>query len=445
MKILVVTAWYAPFIHPRAHRWRAICAQWAQEGHEVHVLTARLEEARESGFLEGVWVHRVGYDSLKEWVYAQVGGLSKRGRVGQLPQKQGLAIRCLEWMYTRIWKGLFFPDDACIWYFPAKRKMRQMLENQSFDAVITVSLPFTGHLLGYQCLRRNPRQKQSKPIWLADVGDPFSFQAKAPNNAFLYGKLNQKLEKKILESADVVSVTTAATMAKYKSLLGSQITEQMSVIPPLFEEPLGDSTIFLPPPASGKLRIGYFGALYAPTRTPERFLDILALLRAHYPNIVARVEFHFFGEVNAAFQRDLEAIPEIRLHGLCSRATAWSAMNAMDVLLNLGNTTDFQLPSKVVDYWARGKPIMSISAVENDLFEQFLTGKAAFFAIKPAKAGLSTQALRAAMIWLIQQKSNQTIESIRPNMSAYQVAQIARGYQDLIVAKTAQSATHKSE
>ncbi len=375
MKILIVTAWYHPFIHPRAHRWTAIAEHWAGEGHEIHVLTARVRESGRSEVLNGVQIHRAGFDSLKEWVYFWFGSRKARGRVGVKPAKPSPAVRLFAWIYRTVWKNIFFPDDACVWYFPARRKLRQLLEKEAFDAVITVSLPFTGHLLGLEITSRTFRKFQTfgklKPVWLADIGDPFSFQANPPNNRFFYQKKNRRLERLILETADAVTVTTEATLRKYREQFGEQAVAKMAVIHPLLLLKQTVEGTLHQAIHHSSLKIGYFGALYAPTRTPDAFLDLLAQTFALRPDLRGRLEIHFYGEIFPEFFGKLSTEPSIQLHGLCSREEAWVAMQQMDILLNIGNTTDFQLPSKAVEYLAAGKPVLNLSYVENDPFAIF--------------------------------------------------------------------------
>ena len=196
MKLLIVSAWYKPFVHPRAHRWSALAEYWAKKGHEVHVITARVNTPKGLTNLNGVFVHRVGFDSLKEYVYQITGEKNGRGRVDVKPAQATWYWAILEWLYRQIWKRIYFPDDTCIWYFPAKRKLLKLLSTEKFDGLITVSLPFTDHLLGLAA-----KEKYLGLPWIADTGDPFSFQAKAPNSSFLYTPLNKKLEKEVRDAA----------------------------------------------------------------------------------------------------------------------------------------------------------------------------------------------------------------------------------------------------
>ena len=48
------------------------------------------------------------------------------------------------------------------------------------------------------------------------------------------------------------------------------------------------------------------------------------------------------------------------LHGLKPRHVVQAAMQESTILVNLGNATDYQLPSKVVEYLALGKPVLNI-------------------------------------------------------------------------------------
>lgn len=423
--MLIVTAWYSPFIHPRAHRWTAIAEHWASEGHEVHVLTAKVRECRQSEVRQGVRVHRVGFDSLKEWVYAGFNVESARGRVGVLPSKPGRFARLAGWFYQSIWKNLYFPDDACVWYFPARRKLKQLLENEAFDVLFTVSLPFTGHLLGLG----------QRVFWVADIGDPFSFQAKAPNNRFLYQHLNRHLERLVLKSAHAVVLTTEAARQKYRAQFGEDAVSRMSVIPPVCTFPLSTDQRSAQRRTS-VTKLGYFGALYAPTRTPDAFLKLLSQTFSVSPAWRERLEVHFYGEVFPEFYEMLAAEPVIRLHGLCSRADAWAAMQEMDILVNIGNTTDFQLPSKAVDYLASGKPILNLSYTQNDPFAKFFEGNPMVFNLIVEEERVTEVELQHWLAWLEGEKPSLSEAEIKRLISPFSVKSIAERYLELMIIHT---------
>jgi len=433
LKILIVTAWYAPFIHPRAHRWTAVAEHWASEGHAVHVLTARVRECGQNETLQGVQVHRVGFDSLKEWVYYWLGSQGARGRVGRKPEKPSLTLHFTSWLYKTVWKNMFFPDDACVWYFPARRKLRQLLDSETFDAVFTVSLPFTGHLLGLATLPTDQSCKTGKPFWLADIGDPFSFQAKLPNNRFFYQKQNRQLEQKVLEKADAVTVTTEATLCKYRELFGEKAVATMRVIPPLLVvQPIVNHHSSLVIGHSSFVKIGYFGAFYAPTRTPDAFLDLLSQTFALRPDLRERLKVHFYGEIFPEFFEKLNHEPSIQLHGLCSRDEVQAAMQQMDILINIGNATDFQLPSKAVDYLAAGKTVLNLSYVENDPFVELFKGNPMLFNLNVENGRVGNHELVRWLAWLEMEKPSLSRAEIRARIAPFLVERIAKQYLELI-------------
>ena len=59
------------------------------------------------------------------------------------------------------------------------------------------------------------------------------------------------------------------------------------------------------------------------------------------------------------------------MHGVVSREQALAATREADVLVNLGNQTAFQLPSKVVEYAAAGKPVVNIAPHREDSSIEF--------------------------------------------------------------------------
>jgi len=426
VRLLIVTAWYAPFIHPRAHRWAALAEHWAAQGHEVHVVCGRRRDCAKGLKVNGVYVHRTGFDSLKEWVYYHFGSQNARGRVGALPQKPTFASRIAAWLYRAVWKNLCFPDDAALWYFPAKKRAAQLFAAQPFDVLISVSLPFSGHLVGLFLKKKHPRL-----TWLADIGDPFSFSPNPQNNLFWFEKINRRLERRVLQTADRCIVTCEALLHKYQHELGQQAVKKMYVIPPLLTNSLAAEQ-HETRNTKHETRIAFFGALYAPVRTPDALLHLLTQIRLHHPDLYERSEIHFYGEIFPEFFEKLNAESCIRLHGLCSREAAWAAIQQADILLNIGNTTDFQLPSKAVDYLASGKPVLNLSYTERDPFAQFLEkempDKSLIFNLKVKNGRVGEQEARRCAEWLGAEKTPVGKEDLERRIAQFSVEKIGEDY-----------------
>jgi hypothetical protein len=54
------------------------------------------------------------------------------------------------------------------------------------------------------------------------------------------------------------------------------------------------------------------------------------------------------------------------IHGLVSRQKVALAMIGADVLVNIGNDSEAQLASKVIEYMAVGKPILNMVSIPRD-------------------------------------------------------------------------------
>jgi hypothetical protein len=276
--------------------------------------------------------------------------------------------------------------------------LRQLLQTEAFDAIITVSLPVTGHLLGLEA--RRMRGSTPAPFWLADIGDPFSFQLNPPNNRFLYQRKNLRLERKILESADAVTVTTPATLHAYEAQFGTRAVARMSVIPPVLS------------------------VHQVPGNTVQA--------QSAKPDLRGRLEVHFYGEIFPEFYNRLREAPGIHLHGLCSREDAWAGMQQMDFLLNIGNTTDFQLPSKAVEYLATGKPVLHLSYVANDPFTAMFGEGASVLTLSVENGKVREEMIQPWLEWLESEKMPMDPVSIKERVASFLVENVAAKYLAII-------------
>lgn len=279
------------------------------------------------------------------------------------------------------WRKLYWPDGSCLWLLPARRRALQLLQQNEFDALISVGTPFTCHLVAKACKKQFPNT-----TWLMDIEDPFSIAEEFPNNNFaLYRHLNHRSEKAAIHCADAISLTNPAVRRRYAAVFPEAIGK-MQVIPPLYDPPV-PSDYSLPPRRSGEIRLGYFGSFYHKIRTPERFLELLEAAFRQSEELHERLRVHFFGYIEpefiAMFDRFRSLSPKIQLHGLLRREDAAAALQQMDALLHIGNTTDYHLPSKSPEYLFSGKPIVNIAACESDTFKEFAGERSALLHIQP--------------------------------------------------------------
>ena len=369
MKILVICYCYPPDPGPRAYRWSAIARHWAAAGHEVHVISARKGGAPTRETLDGVEVHRVG-GAISENVRIRLERLRGGGGTAE-PSDEGIGstgfsgwARWLKLLHDATWQKIYWPESACLWYFPAARKALELARRIAFDNLISVSTPFTGHLVGKRVKGVFPDLH-----WLVDIGDPFSFGEPPFNNERLHAARNLRSERALFASADAISVTVRSCAEEYARRF-PESAAKIAVIPPLYSAPAP-----APEPEEkrgGKARLVFTGSLYAAIRNPGCVLEIMAHILPDRPNF----ELHFYGRVNdcaGIFEAHRAKLGgQLFVHGPVPRDEAQAAVAGAHALINIGNATRFQLPSKLVDYAASGKPIVNLVSVPDDAAVGFL-------------------------------------------------------------------------
>ncbi len=237
------------------------------------------------------------------------------------------------------------------------------------------------------------RRRRGGLRWILDLGDPFSFLVETPpNNQFLYSGLNRRFERAAFRAADAVSVTNRRTADRYCAEF-PESAGKITVIPPLLSAQVSPA----PARAQGAaLRIAYLGTLYLGLREPDFLLSLFDAACAASPDRL--LELHFYGDAGACApvleRHCAESGGRVKLHGVVSRNEALEAMRGADVLVNLGNETAFQLPSKVVEYAAAGKPVVNIASHNEDSSIEFF--RAYPQALNLVAAGASPTSAQAA-------------------------------------------------
>lgn len=379
MRLLIIAYSYYPALTPRAFRWTAVAEALVSRGHDVYVICNKEATVRKSESVNGVKVYRVGAnfrESFRIWLGSSSPNFMASGAMDADPKApfktvQVYIARMVKWIYDHSVKKILWPDFACFWYFPALACANNLLQKGKFDAVVTISLPFSGHCVGLKLKKRYGIR------WIVDIGDPFSFMIETPvNNHRLYRRLNYRTESKVLNYSDGITVTADATKIQYMTRFPNLTADKISVIPPLFVEPVDEDKPAPFFPDFSKTRLIFAGTLYEKIRNPSALLELFNRLLKSTDG--ENLELHFLGVINDCYKffdkyRALIGV-KIFLHGLVPRATAVKAMQGGTILVNLGNSTTFQLPSKVVEYAMLGKPVLNITNQPSDSSQNFFFG-----------------------------------------------------------------------
>jgi glycosyltransferase involved in cell wall biosynthesis len=362
-------------VSARAHRWATLAEYWAREcGHEVHVICGWQSGLEEFEYYNGVQVHRVRGGWLARKVadigssdFARQSQHAKSDGTTRSPVARFNPLKLCMHIGGAFWRSIRWPDYACLWHWPATEVARQLMQKYQFKAIYTVSHPFSGHLVGLQL-----HDEFSDVPWIVDIGDPFCFLDQTPtNNQRLYKKLNYRVEGQIFDRASAISVTTSETRDEYVRLFPAN-RGKIQVIPPLVSPIYPPGQDASQPREKTMRRLVFCGALYRSIRNPRGLLKLFAELVArnepwelHFVGATRDCEQEFEPYKNLLNQR-------IFIHGIMPREAAIQHMQNADALVNLGNSTAYQLPSKLVEYVMLKRPILNLVINPNDTSAAFL-------------------------------------------------------------------------
>jgi len=421
VKILLITYSYTPDLTPRAFRWAALADELAQAGHEVHVLCAAELGPSPEVTVEGVQVHRV-----RDWLINAstrvTAGAASPG--ASRPGGWRAASRSFLRKTARtIWRATHWPDYACGWILPSAKKARELCRSNQYNWIVSVSHPFSGHMVGWLIQKDAPGAR-----WLVDIGDPFCLMEEpSPNNRRLYAWLNRWMEARVLDRADAISVTTESTRQLYEAHF-SRTLGKVHLMPPLLSLPPVPAAI----ERTGQgvaVRLVFVGTLYRRLRSPRYLLACFAALISRMPG--RAIELHFYGATNDCAE-ELNACPEparssVFVHGIVGRSEVHSAMMEADILVNIGNDSASQLASKVIEYMSMGKPILNIISAESDTSMAAMVDYPAALTLLRGETPPSTDL--DALCSFIERPpsvSPTTVEAVRARYSAAHIAALYR-------------------
>jgi glycosyltransferase involved in cell wall biosynthesis len=382
MKILIISYSYTPDRNPRALRWAALSEEWVKQDHEVYVVTRRRSiKERQKETVNGVNIRRVGSiwsAQIREWLTKST-PMQQGVEIGspyQIHSKRFSILLLLrkiaKFCYNLTWKRIYWPDSSCLWILSAVGCAYFLIRKHNLNILISVSHPFSDHVVGLLL-----NKICSGLNWLADNGDPFAFLEESPPNNFrIWGKLNFWIENKVISSVSCFAVTTASTAEVYQRLFPNNI-DKILVIPHLLQTgiyQLADNVTLSN--KTDKIVLLFVGTFYHKIRNPGLLLDLLEQIICHSSKLESCLQLQIIGSTNNMVVELLENRPnlisKVFLYEKLPHAKAMAAMFRADCLVNIGNATHYQMPTKVIEYMFTGKPILNLTTIENDSSRQVL-------------------------------------------------------------------------
>ena len=346
-KYLIVTHQFLPHVSPRTTRWKLLVDELVSLGHEVTVLTGTKQHSQDSN-IEIIFVGNSRASNVVVSLRNQSNSLDSKNRI------KSIIFKLLKKVYRFVIRNFAWPDYTMFWLISVF-KVRKKL-NLEYDVLVTVSLPFSSHIAGYLI-----NKKMGKP-WIMDVGDPFTLKTTAPeNNSFLYGRLNKHYETKFYQQASKVLFTHDD--ARKIHIKEFQINPSITAVgQPIskFREHLYEQTKNYNY-TNNDIKFGYFGIFTHGVRTPVNFINFLDKFQNY--------EMHWYinSDSESILQKNTLDSSKHNFNSHVARDEALQLMTkSFHCLVSIGNLNPNQIPSKVIEYIATGKPVIHFAEIKDD-------------------------------------------------------------------------------
>ena len=257
--------------------------------------------------------------------------------------------------------NLFIPDARVFWVKPSVKYLKQYIQDNNIETIITSGPPHSLHLIGLEL------KQELKVNWLADFRDPWTTIGyhKALKLSNYASKKHKKLEFQVLNSADTIIVTSNTTKSEFQAITSKPI----EVITNGY-----DVEKIVRPPLDENFTLAHIGSLLS-ERNPKLLWETLSELLQEIPDFKNHFELKLIGTVS---QEIIETIHHYKLDkylnnlGYVSHDEAVLQQRKSQVLLLIEiNSEDTKsiLPGKLFEYMVSERPIIAIGPNGSDFAE----------------------------------------------------------------------------
>lgn len=281
---------------------------------------------------------------------------TKKISSGIFPQKKKQTFLDKTFLWVR--GNLFIPDARVFWVKPSVSYLEKYIKENNIDTIVTSGPPHSLHLIGLKL------QQKLKVKWFADFRDPWTTIGyhKALRLSSYAEKKHKNLERKVLNSANEIIVTSKTTKAEFEAITNKPIT----VITNGYDvETVEAQTL------DTKFTLAHIGSFLS-DRNPPFLWEVLVELLQEVPEFKTHLEIKLIGAVS---QEVLDAIQEHQLNdylnlvGYVSHKEAVAHQRKSQVLLLIEiNSEDTKsiIPGKLFEYMVSNRPIIAIGPQGSD-------------------------------------------------------------------------------
>jgi glycosyltransferase involved in cell wall biosynthesis len=272
-------------------------------------------------------------------------------------KKQSFLDRLLLWIRGNV----FIPDARFLWVKPSVKYLKKYIKENQIDTIVTSGPPHSLHLIGLQL------KKELEVKWLADFRDPWTTIGyhKALKLSRYAEKKHKKLEHQVLNSADIIIVTSKTTKAEFQNITSQPI----EVITNGY-----DVENIAKPMLDKAFTLAHIGSFLS-DRNPKVLWQVLRELTMENEGFKDDFQLKLIGKIS---QEVLDTIASFGLEnhivnlGYISHKEAVLEQRKSQVLLLIeinSEETKSIIPGKVFEYIVSDRPILAIGPKNSDFAE----------------------------------------------------------------------------
>lgn len=362
-KILIITYYWPPAGGPGVQRWLKFTKYLPEFGHETYVY---IPENPSYPILDGTLAKdvnpKVKLIKNKIWepyqLAEKLNPKNKAYKGGHFEKKENQSLLSKLSVFVR--GNFFIPDARKFWVNPSAEYLKDFLQKENIDTIVTSGPPHSLHLIGLKLKKQLPNIK-----WLADFRDPWtqiSYHKELKLTSWA-AKKHENLEREVMQKADVILATSYADGENFKKI-GAKCVE---VITNGFEEVKQQTE-----KDQKYFHLTYSGGLEI-LRNPASLWKALSEIIAENQSFKEDFKLDFYGSLaddvkQTIIDQGLEN--NLIVHGYVSHQESLNAINAANILLltNFDNQASKGIiPGKLFEYMATGNPILAIGPTDADV------------------------------------------------------------------------------
>lgn len=372
-KVLIITYYWPPAGGPGVQRWLKFVKYLREFNIDPIVYVPENPDypMEDTSFLTEVpsGITILKRPILEPYRLASVFSKKKTKRISKgviSSENQSVIEKLMLWV-----RGNFFiPDARKFWVKPSVTFLGKYLAENNISTIITTGPPHSLHLIGMEL------QDKTGVKWIADFRDPWTTIGyhKALKLTKSSELKHKELEKKVLQAADQLIVTSYTTKKEFQRITDTPI----EVITNGYDVHYFNQTAL-----DNKFTLSHIGSLLS-GRNPQVLWEVLAELKKESDSFSNDLKIQLVGVISDAVINSLKENGlenDLHQNAYVAHSEALKLQRTSQVLMLIeidSKETQCIIPGKLFEYMAAERPILAIGPEEWDaaqIIRETNTGK----------------------------------------------------------------------